>query len=135
MARAARRSCCAPATDRSATPSAALPKPAPSAAPCSTPSRPLERSPHELVRDPGLFVLTAFRAKALAQVKPERVHLGRKDDFPVAPRARLLEQATQQQCSDAALAPWLEHGHAADVRIGQKARGADGLVAVERERV
>jgi len=63
----------------------------------------------------------------MVKVEGHRLHLGREGNLPVTALLCPLHETLQQQRTDAAAAPFLQHGHAADVSVGQQAAGCDGL--------
>lgn len=85
------------------------------------------------MRYPSLFVDRTVRREPVRAVKAERMHLGGQQHFPVAALACGLHKAPQERPADASAAPRLHHRHAADVAVGEKATGADGLVLMKSQ--
>lgn len=63
------------------------------------------------------------------------MHLGGEHLLLEAATLRFGDHRFQQAVADPQAAPVLEHRNAADVTIGQQARGADGVVALQSEEV
>ena len=141
-ARAARPSCSA--ASARATPSAASRPTAPPAKPCTTSSRAWD-DPFIVAGGTGLSRLKrpsrdagspySRLHEAMRAVERHRMHLRREHDFAIAARLRALDQLLQHEAADAAVAPLLQHRHAADVAVGQQAAGADRLAVLEGDGV
>src|SRR5204863_243809 len=70
----------------------------------------------------------ALLDESMAAIELDRVRLREQLDLRVAPLARDADQPLQDRCADALAAPFLQHGHAADVAVGQQAPGGDRRV-------
>lgn len=83
-----------------------------------------EREPHRAMRDIGFFVDLAEGLKALAAIEIQCMKLRREKDFLVPPLPRFFDEPAQDHRSNAVTPPLLEHGHSADVPVGQQPSGA-----------
>ena len=88
------------------------------------------------MRDAGLLEFIAADDEAVACIKRHRVFLRIENRTPMPSFAGQFDEQRQYRGTDAAPAPWPQHGHAPDMAIGQKSSASDRIpVAVIRERV
>ncbi len=86
--------------------------------------------------DARLDELVAEDGEAVARVERHGMGLGVKDEARHPALRRALHQRNEDASADALPAPLAQHGHPADVTIGQEAAGPhDAATGLERERV